>query len=146
MEFYTAGKKPQRCWLLVGWPSIFPLPVSELLFGKVGEGNAHVSRHPSKSGTLVWGARTSCVTGPQATPQGHLAQPWWVPCHPAGRSPQIPPSPPEATSTGADGNTHTNEAFPTSCAFGKLMGLVWLCLGRDGKPVPAKQTFYYRLV
>lgn len=50
-----------------------------------------------------------------------------------------------ALGTDAGGKAYTRKAFPASCAFGKLMGLVWLCLGGDGKPIPAKQTFYYGL-
>lgn len=79
-------------------------------------------------------------------PQGHLPGCWCVLCHPAVCSPQIPPERPGAASTRTDTDeeAHTHEAFPASLV-GKLMGLVWLCLGGDGKPIPAKQAFYYRL-
>lgn len=66
---------------------------------------------------------------------------------PPAAAPKFLPSNLELPARGTDagGKAHARKAFPASCAFGKLMGLVWLCLGGDGKPIPAKQTFYYRL-
>jgi len=125
-----AGKKktPRPRWPLARWPSIFPSPVSVLLFGKDSDGR--VSRHPSVSGALVWGSQDPlrcCPAGPQATLQGHQH----VPCHPAGCSSQIPPVPPGAAGADAGRKAHAHEAFPSS--LGKLVGLVWLCVSEHSQ-------------
>lgn len=95
-------------------------------------------------------ARTSCITVlpvPKPPRRVTALDPGACRATPLAAAPKFLPSrmEPPARGTDADGKAHAREAFPASCAFGKLAGQLWSCLGEDGKAIPAKQTFYYRL-
>lgn len=95
-------------------------------------------------------AGTSCVTVvsvPRPPRKVTSLSPSVCRATPLAEAPKFLPSRLEspARGTDADGKAPARKAFPVSCAFGKLAGPVWLCLGEDGKPIPDNQTFYYRL-
>ena len=153
--FIWQGKKTPTLLASGGMAEHLPFAHVSVPFRQNGEGDgdAHVSRHPSVSGASVHGygeARTSRVTVLQfPKPPRRVTSPSPGVCHatPPAAAPKFLPSDLKlpARGTDADGKAHAREAFPASYAFGKLMALVWFCLGGDGKPIPAKQTFYYRL-